>query len=104
MVSIADLLYSATLSGTATNESHSMPINPLLSSALPRPQIKLPVDGIYMNDVVEEFLKTNHQNDPRKEDKSKHHRLQVPRARHLEGNVVKPRAVVGSLVQTLVTS
>lgn len=32
-----------------------MPINPLLSSALPRPQIKVPVDGIYINDGVGSF-------------------------------------------------
>lgn len=80
-----------------------MPINPLLSSALPRPQIKLPVDDIYMNDDVDEFLITNHQNDPRKEGKSKHHTSWVPRARHLE-KMVKPRAVMVSLVQTLVAS
>lgn len=76
-------------------ESYSMPINPLLSSALPRPQIKLPVNDIYMNDDVEEILITDHQNDPRMEGKSKHHTLWVPRARHLEKKLVEPRAMMG---------
>lgn len=87
MVSIADLLYSATLSRTITKESYNMPISPLLSSALPRPQIKLPVNDIYMGDDMEELLIANHQNDPRKEDKSKRHMSWVPRARHLEKTV-----------------
>ena len=52
-----------------------MPIKPLLSSMLPRPQTKFPADSIYMNDTVDEFLTTNHQNVQRKEDKSKHHML-----------------------------